>query len=585
LAADASSAGDGRGDAADDDPHSANSANCAKGEPADDWELPLPFQEFDLPPFPTEALPSWLRAFVEAEAVATQTPPELAGMLGLACCAVALARRVEVQVRCGWREPVNLFTLVVQPPGTRKTQVLRDVTAPVEEYERREVERMRPEIAEAASRVEVSRRRLEHLRERAAKVTESAQRAALEREAGEQARELAALQVPVLPRLLADDASPERLASLLCEQGGRMGVLSAEGGVFELMAGRYSAAGMANLEVYLKGHAGDALRVDRVNRPAEFVQQPALTLGLAVQPDVLRSLANRPGFRGRGLLGRFLYALPPDLLGRRRIDAPPVPDAVREMHQRHMTALLQIPTATDHLARPIAHLLVLAPAAVRLLDAFAEWIEPQLGQWGTLGTMTDWGGKLVGAVARIAGVLHSAEHAAAEPWATAITAECMERAIALGHWAIPHARAAFAEMGADPEVEDARHILAWIERHGAPEFTKRDCFEGVKSRFRQVAAMEPALRLLVEHHYLREQPTEGSRERGRPPAALFAVNPRAHNSHKSHKPAWRVASPPEAAETPESPPSPVSPPAVAASAPVLQIVETEEECEVVLCLG
>lgn len=39
------------------------------------WDLPIPFDSYSLPPFPTGMLPEWLRCFVEAEAEATQTPP------------------------------------------------------------------------------------------------------------------------------------------------------------------------------------------------------------------------------------------------------------------------------------------------------------------------------------------------------------------------------------------------------------------------------------------------------------------------------------------------------------------------------
>jgi hypothetical protein len=54
----------------------------------------------------------------------------------------------------------------------------------------------------------------------------------------------------------------------------------------------------------------------------EYVKQPAVTVALTMQPDVLVRLMDTPGFRGRGLLGRFLYAMPPSLLGRRQPEAP-----------------------------------------------------------------------------------------------------------------------------------------------------------------------------------------------------------------------------------------------------------------------
>src|SRR5712671_5899344 len=100
-------------------------------------------------------------------------------------------------------------------------------------------------------------------------------------------------------------------------------------------------------DVYLKGHAGETLRVDRVGRAPEFVKTPALTVGLAVQPEVICGLAEKPGFRGRGLLGRFFYAMPVSLLGRRDIDAPPVSEEVRKGYHTNITALLNLPVGTE----------------------------------------------------------------------------------------------------------------------------------------------------------------------------------------------------------------------------------------------
>ena len=102
--------------------------------------------------------------------------------------------------------------------------------------------------------------------------------------------------------------------------------------MFDQMAGRYNQAAGPNLGVYLKGHAGDLLKVDRRGRPPEYVERPCLTIGLTVQPEVLQGLAGRPGFRGRGLLARFLYSLPPEP-GR-----PPPGPAPHPSHRRWPTA-------------------------------------------------------------------------------------------------------------------------------------------------------------------------------------------------------------------------------------------------------
>jgi replicative DNA helicase len=68
---------------------------------SDSWEAPVPFSERALPGFPTGALPDALRDFIEAEALATQTPVDLPAMLGLSVCAATLATKVVVEVKAG----------------------------------------------------------------------------------------------------------------------------------------------------------------------------------------------------------------------------------------------------------------------------------------------------------------------------------------------------------------------------------------------------------------------------------------------------------------------------------------------------
>ena len=84
------------------------------------WEKPVPFHDFRPPAFPTDTLPSWARDFVEAEAIATQTPPDMVAMLVLSTVAACMAKKVEVVINDSYREPVNLFTVTAMPPGSRK---------------------------------------------------------------------------------------------------------------------------------------------------------------------------------------------------------------------------------------------------------------------------------------------------------------------------------------------------------------------------------------------------------------------------------------------------------------------------------
>ena len=101
------------------------------------WAPPVPFGVAgEVPAFPVEVLPGWLGEYVAAVATATQTPPDLAGMLALAVLATVAAGAVEVEPRPGWREPLCLFVAVGMDAGARKSSVFTALTRPVADFER-----------------------------------------------------------------------------------------------------------------------------------------------------------------------------------------------------------------------------------------------------------------------------------------------------------------------------------------------------------------------------------------------------------------------------------------------------------------
>ena len=87
--------------------------------------------------------------------------------------------------------------------------------------------------------------------------------------------------------------------------------------------------------------------------------------------------------------------------------------------------------------------------------AFEGRLEPRLGPGGDLNHMGDWAGKAAGAAVRIAGVMHAVRCVdSAKPVGGAVEGESMRAAVDLvEHYFLPHAQAALAEMGADPEID------------------------------------------------------------------------------------------------------------------------------------
>lgn len=480
------------------------------------WRAPLPLKAArDLPCFPTDAFPPVFREFVEAEALATQTPVDMAALFALGSIATVSGGRARVEPVPGWVEGTNIFVTAVMEPGSRKSAVERDVKAPIVELERALAEKERPNIAELASRRRVAEARRDRA-EKAAANAKPSDRFGLEQEAFDAARAVDEIVVPPLPRFFTADTTPEALGSLLAAHGGRMAVLSAEGGIFDLMAGRYSN-GIPNLDVFLSGHAGDTLRVDRRNRAPEFVDRPALTMALAAQPFVLRKLGRNGEMTGRGLLDRFLYAVPVGNVGFRRSSPPSVPERVRELYASELTMLANSLAPYDQ--EP--YVLRLEPDAVDALTAWREELEPRRRPEGDLGAMQGWASKLDGATVRIAGLIHLAAHVS-DGFGRPISKATMDAAIRVARYLIPHAATAFDHMGAEGPLEDARRVLRWIVAGERRTFTRRECHRAYESHFARADDLDPAFGILVEHGWIR--PAKEDRRPGRP-SKHYLVNP------------------------------------------------------------
>lgn len=480
----------------------------------DPWDDPIPVDRPRVPPFPSQVLPEPLRAWVVATAWATQTPADLAGLLALAVCSGAVARRVEVEAGRGWREPVNLYVACLLDPASRKSAVFRSAMEPLRLIERDLVEVAGPDIARAQADRRVREAQAKEAEKKAAKGDEAARAEALQL-----AEELAAEPVPAMPKLVVDDATAEAIEVALAAQGGRLIVAGAEGGLFDVMGGRYSA-GIGNLDVFLKGHAGDDLRVDRVLRGSLIVDRCCLTLGYAVQPEVIRGLAGKPSFRGRGLIGRFLYGVPETTLGRRLVDPEPVPDPVAGEYEALVRRLASIPEGFDG-----PWLLTMSPEARERFLAFANEVESMLGDDGRLASLRDWGGKLCGLAARLAGVLHLVAADAADPLSVPIGVDSIEAAITLARWAVPNAEAAIGLMaGGDGSVDDAAYVLRWLRERVEPEVSRREVHVHGRRRFdNDPERLDRALAALVDRGWLRPV-DEGPRGPGRP-SVRFIVHP------------------------------------------------------------
>jgi Protein of unknown function (DUF3987)/Domain of unknown function (DUF3854) len=482
---------------------------------------PIPLDDITLPDLPIEAFPDLLGNMIRAVAQATETPVELAGMLGLATVATCCQKNFVVEGAPGYTEPLSLWTVAALESGNRKSAVVSTMTAPLVQHEQvLKTEGHADRTAKESARL-TTEALIKSLRAKAANSADSADRTALQDAIIKE--ELAMPPAPTIPRLWAQDVTPEKLAVLMADNDEALALLSDEGGLFEMMGGRYSN-GIPNLDLYLQGHAGTAVRVDRKSGPPVDLQRPALAIGISPQPSVLRGLTAQEGFRGRGLLARFLYALPPSRLGYRTLETVPVPSTVTTAYTAMCLHLLAIKPERDTTGRIIPKHLCLSPEAHVEWKAFARQVEGHLRPSGEFEHLKDWAGKLPGAVLRVAGLFHCVVHAHEAPAGHCVSVATVSQALLLLAVLAKHTRAVFDLMGSDPDLEGARRIMRWVERERLDQFTARDCFNKLRGSYSKVVQLGPFFKMLVERGQL--VPMESTYTgKGRPPSQRYAVHP------------------------------------------------------------
>lgn len=489
-------------------------------EPRQTEEAPvrIEFASSGLPPFPTHILPPVVRDYVKAVSAALETPEDMAAMFALGCIAAATAKKYVVRLGPDWVEPTNLYIAIAMEPGERKSPVFNLMCGHLLDWERQALKKRAGIMAAAETRKKILQAKLEKAQQEATRSGRSYNDEQNPRyEAEDLAEQLADFEMPVSARIVAADITPERLASLMADAGGRMALLSPEGGgPFGMMAGRYQSAGMANLEIYLQSYGDKFYTTDRKKDGNAHVsiQDPRLTIATSVQPSVLRAMAENPQLRGRGLLGRFDFSMPTSQMGARRGSAPRIPEHVKVAWTNLMTVLLEeaVPECVPR------ELSLDERAAAGHLGAQTA-MEPRLGRLGDLHPQRDWASKWAGKIGRVAGGLHVAAEGGFGYGV--ISGATMEAAIEYGHYTIPHACASFAEMDAAPGEEAAKHILDWAEQTGTDEFSRRDVHIKFRRRFKTADEIQGPLALLVDRGLLtvKHPPSTG----GRPPLPRYSI--------------------------------------------------------------
>jgi len=456
-----------------------------------------PFTGGEVPPFPVAALAPWLARYVEAVAKHIQVPPDGPAIMVLATLAAVCAKRTRVRrLADGYEQPLNLYLVGLAESAERKSQIVAEVVQPLRDYEMRIAEEMHEQVTLAAEQRRVEEERAKWIRR---KVASGKGAQGLRAELDALAIELAKPLLRPL-RLVTSAPTQGALEGLLSANGERMAIMGAEGGVFGIVAGRFSGNPKAppDMDVLLQAWSGDAGDSDRKTTTSTRLKAPALTIGLFVQPQVLREVSNIYGAEEKGLLSRLLVARVESNAHKQKYIGEPMDLGRRDDWRKRVAELLKALPA-DREERVITlPTSILGPA-----EAFFDEVTAQMAPGGPLAlpALRAFGSKLRGQVERLIGILHVAQHG---PEAQDIdcTEATVEAAVMLARYFLEHGKAARKATAADPTIARAHRLIEHCWFNHIESFTRRDAQMNHWGGCRKPEDLDAALTELTQRGYL-----------------------------------------------------------------------------------
>lgn len=468
------------------------------------WETPKPFgKEAQLMEFPLGCLPEVLERFVRELSANVQVSPDMCVLPLLSVLSlVTQGKAVILNPGGGNTETLNLYTLTVAEPGERKSGVFKALTAPLYSFQKEENQRREPLIREYQFKKAALTKQIDSV--------SKGKNASIEK-AHELAKELDELE-PVYPLTLnVTDTTPEALASEMIKNGEKIGILSDEGGIFDIMSGLYSS-GTANIDLLLKGYDGSPYNVVRCSKQPINLENPLITFGLMAQTEPFERAMNNPQFSGRGFVHRFLFSFPQSKAGHRSFRSPYISKEAKDDYKALIYSLLQLKTNDTAVIK-------CDKEAYFIMRDYSDKIESDFLDGGIFEYMKEWGNKQVGRAFKIAGILHLCEHSPEEP----LSGKTALNAVSIAMWSENHALKAFGEICTSEEDKAAEYIFKRIKQSGKLEMNKREIMRQCQ-KIKSAEEFEEPLNTLEDMGYIREVIPEYSGN-GRKPTARYKINP------------------------------------------------------------
>ncbi len=431
-----------------------------------------PFQ-----PFPVEALPMPLGAYVTECAQALRCDPAYVALCVLAAVGSTISNTRSLRLKRSWEEPCIIWAAIVGDSGTLKTPAFQKAVGFLFRHQKQLLESFKSEK-------EAYEDALVEYKSRKAKA----------KKAGEDFNEEPPAE-PKLRRVVVSDTTIEKLGVVL-EENPR-GVLMARDelsgwlGSFTRYKGKGGGSDLPNWLEFFR--AGTAV-IDRKNpeRPLLFIDRAAVSVVGGIQPGVLARALGADAFDS-GLPARLLAAMPPKV--EKSWSEADVSPETEQAYQTVIARLLELDFDADTGPKQ-PHVLRMNPQAKENWVAFYNaWAKEQMAVEGELAAAYS---KLEAYAARFALLHHvvTCVHLEVDD-RREVSPRSVEAGVTLCRWFANEARRIYMTLAETEEQRDTRRLVEFIQARGG-RITVRELQRANSKKYPTREDAEAALSVLVD---------------------------------------------------------------------------------------
>lgn len=453
-------------------------------------------------PFDMDYLPSGLRPFVEDITERMQCPPDYAAVTVIAMMGAVIGTKVGIRpkLRDNWLVIPNIWAAIVGKSGFMKSPTMSACLAPLKALQALEFERFAQASKDAEDLAEIAKLETQVMKSKARKLIKEGKSRQDAAKAFEGSGDDA---VPPPRRWLTNNASYEALGELLVENPG--GILVESDELIGLLKQLDASGQEVARSFYLTGYDGtSSYTFDRILR-GKGINIPAVCISIVggIQPGVLAGYVRQAvsgGAGADGLLQRFGLLVYPDVDPHwEDIDRYPnrtARNTVSELVGKfaHLDPSEIGAESDDFCTTPF---LRFTPEAQELFTEWRTALEGRLRAGDEHPAIESHLSKYRKLVPALALINHLCEGGYGP-----VTAESLERALALSEYLESHARRVYSS-ATNPAMEAARAILNRLEKGSlSAPFTARDLQRKGWAGLDTSDAVQGAITLLVEYGHI-----------------------------------------------------------------------------------